>query len=95
MADEGKWLKFNLTWTFVPDEDRRTSVQYLAGKTYRVRGQCARKALAAGVADVAGPPQGSKVDARQSEDPELRELDKAHEFIAGLGTPRADEGGRD
>jgi hypothetical protein len=95
MADEGKWLKFNLTWTFVPDEDRRTSVQYLAGKTYRVRGQCARKALAAGVAEVADPPQGSKVDARESKDPEFRELDEAYEFASRLGAPRADESGRD
>lgn len=49
------WVRFTADFIFTPDEDRRSSVKYKAGKRYIVRRQCLDKAIAAGAA-VESPP---------------------------------------
>lgn len=43
------WFSFSQQFDFTPDEKRRVTVQYKAGRTYNVTRECAEKAGAAGV----------------------------------------------
>ncbi len=53
-------MRFDRSYIFTPDEDRRTSVKYKAGWVGTVRRQCADKAVAAGAAVLLDPPQVSE-----------------------------------
>lgn len=91
-----KWLKFNKAWTFVPDENRNSALQYLPREEpYRVRHQCAEKALAAGVAEIVDPPQGSRKHGNARKSPETRELDETPEIPAYLRTSGKQRGSED